>query len=87
MIQVQEFKEPIRVGFEYQIFNISGEHIATVYNRYDAKLISEVPNMVMMLQKVLKDYELILDRPNDSHIYIDIHKVLSDAKHWRGDVL
>ena len=55
-------------------------HIATVNNKPDAYLIEQLPNMVMMLQRVLKDYEEILDNPEDSHIYVDIKEVLDDAK-------
>lgn len=65
----------------YEIVDDMENQIAIVFNETNARLIRQLPNMVMMLQRVVADYDRMLVRPEDSHIYTDIMEVLEDAEY------
>ena len=84
MIQVPEWRVRNKgwLGHpHYIVVDDMGIHVATVNKESDARLIEQLPNMVMMLQRVVADYEGMLNNPEFSHIYTDIKEVLDDAEY------
>ncbi len=65
----------------YTIIDNMDNEIAVVFNKRDAVLIEQLPNMVMILQRVKSSYEKMFATPGDSPIYSDLYKILDDAEY------
>ena len=83
MIQVPEWhlQDKLTEQLDNVIRDSMDTTIAIVAGKHNAQLIEQLPNMVMMLQRVVNDYEGMFNDPTDSHIYTDILKVLDDAEY------